>query len=297
LTILAYCVAWAGIISGIWLLFSKAEETLKPEVRTAISNWLSNLNPGGKSTNWPTTFAAVFDNVFSKKLSSFRCILISYIVSIIAVIILTIIWLAINPEGFYFVFKADVKTKILQCLLFLCMFNFSADFFSLLVTRYIISKMSKTSSTTKTIGYLAIDFSVTIIVFVVVAEAFLFFVAMLHSYFPKWYTSRGHEVFEYKQMIAYLIELFQYGIFFKSSDDSVPTLGVYFYSTFFTSIWVWVYVMSGLAVKVGVMSSELLISTRRIFDIEKKPLRSMGYVCMVIVSIIFLVVPFAKLLF
>ncbi len=49
--ILAYFGAWATLIGGIWLLFARAEETLRPETKTAISSWLNNLNPEGKLAN------------------------------------------------------------------------------------------------------------------------------------------------------------------------------------------------------------------------------------------------------
>ncbi len=71
--ILAYFGAWATLIGGIWLLFARAEETLRPETKTAISNWLSNLNPEGKLANWAVAFASVFDGIFGKKHFSWRC--------------------------------------------------------------------------------------------------------------------------------------------------------------------------------------------------------------------------------
>ncbi len=73
--------------------------------------------------------------------------------------------------------------------------------------------------------------------------------------------------------------------------------GIWFYSTFFTSVWLWLYVISGLIVKVGIFSGILIGRMRGIFDIDNKPLRSMGLVCILFVSIIFLIVPFVKLLF
>ncbi len=74
-------------------------------------------------------------------------------------------------------------------------------------------------------------------------------------------------------------------------------MGVWFYSTFFTSVWVYLYVISGLIVKAGSFIEILGSFIRKIFDIDNKPLRSMGYVCMVLVSLIFLIVPFIELFF
>ena len=66
--------------------------------------------------------------------------------------------------------------------------------------------------------------------------------------------------------------------------------GTYFYTTFFTSIWVWIYALSGFTVKLAAKLNWL----KGILDIDKKPLRSMAMVSILIVTIIFVVVPFLR---
>ena len=67
------------------------------------------------------------------------------------------------------------------------------------------------------------------------------------------------------------------------------TLGIFFYSTFFTSVWVWLYAFSGLVVK---LAGYLGIGFNRLkwfLDIENKPLHSLGIISMLLVTLLYLV--------
>lgn len=288
MSIISYFSAWAGIIGGIWLLFSKAEDLVKPEIKTDISNWLRNLNLEGKLANWPTAFVAVFDGIFGKKHFSWRCFSRSCIASILAVLMLTIFWWALNPEVFYAYFLNEDFTETLGMYIFISfVFNLIPDYFSLFETRYIIGKLRNVNSTTKIIVFLVID---------IVATAFIFFAGVAISIFI---VNRiaGDPMYMYLDTLLGVVEMIEAGLTMSTFADKVPNMGVWFYSTFFTSVWIYLYVISGMIVKAGSFIGILASCIRKIFDIDNKPLRSMGYVCIAFVSLIFLIVPFAKLLF
>jgi hypothetical protein len=289
---MAYIGAWAGIISGIWLLFEKAEETLRPETRTAISNWLKNSNLGGELANWPTAFVSVFDSIFGKKHLSWRCFFRSSIASFAAVTIVFMFFFTINPEPILVAFKefVDMPRGILLMLLpvaITVVLNPIPDYISLLETRYIINRMSKTNSSIKIMGYLVFDFIATFVIFSVVGMFMSFLVLFILT---------GGSVVEASEGIAIVLEVVKTGIFLGQNDSS-SLVGIWLYSTFFTSVWVYLYILSGMIVKVGSFIGILGRLIRKIFDIDNRPLRSMGYVCMVLVSLIFLIAPFVKLLF
>lgn len=290
MSITAYILAWFGINSGIWFLFVKLEETLRPEIKTDISNWLSNLNPEKKLANWPTAFASIFDGIFGKKHFSWRCFSRSCIASILAVLMLTILWWALNPEGFYgyfyrFGFDSLVGSLVLYILLSFC-FNLIPDYFSLLETRYIIGKLRNVHSTPKIIIFLVIDLVATVFIFLVGAAIGIAIITIIY----------GQD--NYEETLTGFMGMFLSGITMDVSNDYIPVnMGVWFYSTFFTSVWIYLYVISGMIVKAGSFIGILASCIRKIFDIDKKPLRSMGYVSIAFVSLAFLIVPFAKLLF
>ena len=78
-------------MGGLWILFSRAETVASPEAKAAITSWLRNVKPEGTLSNWPSTFADVFDSVFGKKHLSWRCFWRSCIASFLAVSVVGLI--------------------------------------------------------------------------------------------------------------------------------------------------------------------------------------------------------------
>ncbi len=282
----AWLGLWLTVIRITWWFFNKdKEDTLRPEIKTIISNWLKNLKLEEKIANWPMTFAAVFDGIFGKKHFSRRCIIGSCIASVVAVLILTILWYAIWPENFYGIFSIiSLYEFLLIYLLITISFNVFFDYFSLLETRWIIDRIKDTNSPPKILGFLAIDFAATVSIFLIGMTISLFPIIYIVSLF-----SINYRSLEYFEMLSHYWGELYYGITLNSERGDDITVGVWLYSTFFTSIWVWLYFLSGLIVKILVFFAKLFGWTRRILDIDNKPLCSMGVVCVVLVSVIFLI--------
>lgn len=283
-----YFSAWLGlwlvVIRITWWIFDR-EDTVRPEIKTIISNWLKNLKLEEKIPNWPMTFAAVFDGIFGKKHFSWRCIIGSCIASVVAVLILTILWYAIWPENFYGIFSIiSLHEFLLIYLLITILFNLFFDYFSLLETRWIIDRIKDTNSTPKILGFLAIDLAATVSIFLIGMTISLFPIIYIVSLF-----SINYRPLEYFEMLSHYWGELYYGITLNSERGNDITVGVWLYSTFFTSIWVWLYFLSGLTVKILVFFTKLFGWTIRILDIDNKPLRSIGVVGVVIVSVIFLI--------
>ena len=61
-------------------------------------------------------------------------------------------------------------------------------------------------------------------------------------------------------------------------------VGIFIYSTFLTSVWVWLYALSGFLVKGIAASRKGLHFLKRHLNLEEHPLRSMGFVLMFLVT-------------
>jgi hypothetical protein len=73
----------------------------------------------------------------------------------------------------------------------------------------------------------------------------------------------------------------------SSTSDAMPAWGVFFYSAFFASVWLWLFAAAGMAIK-GMSALGLnLLRVRRVLDIDEKPLRSIGFVGNLLVSIVY----------
>ena len=65
------------------------------------------------------------------------------------------------------------------------------------------------------------------------------------------------------------------------------TLGIFWLPTFFTSIWLWLYAGSGFLLKAARRFDIGFDWFNRKFDIEKKPLSSIGLVAGAIVAVVY----------
>ena len=59
-------LAWAGVLTIVWLLFKELGDSVRPEVRESAARWLTNMKvgEGGDTERWQGTFIALFDKLF-----------------------------------------------------------------------------------------------------------------------------------------------------------------------------------------------------------------------------------------
>ena len=112
----AYALAWAGIIAGIWLLFEKTEEAVKPEIKVATARWLQNLDPHHVAKGWPEQFAAVFDSVFGERHLSWTCFRRSCLASLSSVLIMVCFWWTLYGDTASRLYEKYNKSAILLIL-------------------------------------------------------------------------------------------------------------------------------------------------------------------------------------
>lgn len=265
-----YLAAWFATIGGIWALFDRAETVAHPKIRERMSDWLTSKTPI-QIANWPAMFASVFDRVFGEKHLSWKCFLRSAIVSALSVGIMSIVvtaiigtsrWKALispNPIGGVICFAGVV----------LCC-NVLPDYVSLLETRLIIRFLSNARVLIHPV-FLVVDAAFTAMIFGI-----------------------SLSLFDYAMKITMgvqqndLISMVVGGATFWN-DNHFSMLGIFLYSTFATTVWIWLFVVSGLVVR---FLSALGLSIRKIgtiFNVKEKPLRSMGFVSMVLVTAGFVV--------
>lgn len=75
----------------------------------------------------------------------------------------------------------------------------------------------------------------------------------------------------------------QYILPLHAKTRSAPD-GIFFYSTFFTSVWVWLYVVSGFALRMTESIRTNVSRAKAVLDIDDKPLRSIGFVSNILIT-------------
>ena len=272
-TIVPYVLAWFGVLAGIWALFDRAETVLRKDVRTNLSQWLQSNHSDTQS--WPETFANIFDHVFGEKHLSFKCFFRSCLASIFSVAIFTLILTTTQP-GVLEVFKDEASSNILD-FLFMFLFvtfalNLIPDYLSLLETRLVLKYMRGMKVFGRFIALLtdlvitALIFSVALIVWITVATGDL-------EILPVFY-----------EVVMRFTEVFS-----RPEDNNSQILLIWLFSTFTTSIWIWVFVLSSLIVK-GILLTGISIRwLGRYFDIDNKPLKTLGFICMIFTTLAFVI--------
>ena len=295
---IAYILAYSGIVGVIWFLFSKAEDTLKPKVKKDISNWLKNIDPVEPVKNWPSQFAAVFDRIFGEKHLTYRCFVKSCAISGASVIILLLIQY-IWGTGFHSI-SSGIHFKFLHFVWITALItNLIPDYLSLFETRYILKKVR--DNNIMVFVYLFTDFMITFLIAAIMIGLSNIMLRAMYSTFisavinqPTSLTDVVKSSFEnYLNLNSYDVIKYHLTVSREAITFNNWT-GCLFYSTFFTSIWLWIYALSGFTVKLAQKLNIGLTWFKGKFDIDKKPLRSMALVSIMIVTIIFVVVPFLR---
>ncbi|MBL84890.1 hypothetical protein SAMN04487868_10111 [Marinobacter salarius] len=224
---------------------------LSKESKEHLSLWLW----GSYESTWLRQFCLLFDAVFGRRHLSWACFLRSSVASFITVFILYFLLGDILQEKGRIGVYLDTKDLIIYSLIL----NVISDYLSLFETRWLLNKFSSISSIWNQLALLAFDALITAGIIWFAIEAYLF---VLGKPAPS------------------LVELVAVFSIFS----------IFFYSTFLTSIWAWLYCLSSWCVR-------LISKTRlnELLDIEHNPGHQIaligGIAIFLIIAILF---PFFK---
>jgi len=256
-------------------LFWKADEAFSEEFKKVVSNRLKRMDFERATAGWPGAFTRLFDRLFGKRHLSWHCFLRSCIASSISVLLLTLITLTFNQE--LFVMVMEFKELFIFFPLGAFVFNFLPDYVSLIETRYVLKWMS-THSSNWTLGAL--------LLFDVFATFLIFWAFGLVGSSIFISASEGGL---YILNVSEFLELVHFAIW-PGGDVDGSMYAVFFYSTFITSIWAWLYASSEAAVRLAMRFRNGVRILQWALPIETKPFRSIGEVAALFVCVSYWVI-------
>jgi hypothetical protein len=282
-----YLTAWAATTGGVLALFAYAETVVREETRDTVTRWLTS-KPGTQLKEWPSTFSAVFDHVFGERHVSWRCFRVSAFVSIVCCGIMTLIVGSATGDTLKYVgYDHDINkmlVNIVVSVMFVALLNVFPDYVSLLETRLLVRVMTNASPWVIAL-ILALDAVLTMIIFVTGLWVFYYAMGLFALFVPN-----GEYAWPQPPVIYYLIR--NAATFWDGKLGSF--MGIYLYTTFATSVWLWLFAIIGLVVSLLSGFKSALRRTARVLDVEKKPLRSMGFLCALLVTLVFAILPFVR---
>lgn len=291
-----YLSAWIALMFGVWFLFEKAEESVTPQVRQTVSRWLMKLDVAAAVRTWPSSFLRIFDSVFGRRHLSLRCFLRSSLVSLASVTILTMIWLSllgvslneiIGPTVLWrssYWARGAIVMPLFVALPFMLCFNLLVDYVSLLETRYVLGILADVRSRSRTAALLTVDILATGVVWIVfwlvaVVPAIGLGLIIGDNYQGDLYHGALLAFWTGWDVVAGDLDGVIRGNFTNGAT--------FFYSTFVTSFWLWLYVGTSLLVRASGPVGKVVSVAKHGLDLEERPIAALGLVAILLVTIAF----------
>lgn len=274
-----YTASWFGMMAGVWALFDRAEKVASKESKQWLSTWLQNIETPTTNSS-PATFNHIFNRVFGEKHFSVRCVGMSVLASITFLAILIAFWAAIRIEDAAELFSSSGGLS--SVLLLGGFLNILPDYISLLQTRVFIRLLAKATSLRRTVILIVADFILTGLIFL--ASFGLFWIAVIFS---------SRSTFDWGSFQEFIRLLLVPNESMNSALGGL-SFGPFLCTTYATSLWLWLYILSAAISKALGLGKTGIQAFQFLFNYEEKPITSLGFVSMLIVSVFYLAIPLSS---
>ncbi len=259
-----YIGSFCASATFVYFLFEKMEVVLKKEIKIAFSRLLKNLDAGEEFENWVVTFGSFFDRIMGENHFSWKRFKRSCIASYLSLLVCFAILFSINPNTYYEKFsEGPIYLWVISFLVGGLAVNIFPDYLSYIQTRFFIKLFSKARSSFNKALIPILDIIATYLIFII------FTMSMVFIFMP------GNDL-NFKMYFNVLKPNFILGIIKR------PEILLFLLTTFFTSTWLYLFLLSSALIKYGKFFTKNL-------DIDNKPFHSLGIVSMATVFIIYLI--------
>lgn len=289
-------VAGAALAGIVWKFFERVESVLNDDTKLEIAVWLVGAKTAERVAPWPATFAKVFDHIFGTKRLSWQCLCKSVMASVAVTVLAAALW-SMSSRNAYLPLTLD--SGIWTVVLAVWAFGLFISYLSLLTTRRFLSDMCSTGNVKRWVYVLAVDLLGTWLLAALSLSVLRTVFRFLRH--PAWFRSYVPATYLLKEAALWLVffrrhptTVFNCHPFLSLSLSdgrlvkfglNLSTLAVY--PAFFTLTWLWLYAGSGFLLKAARKFDIGFDWFNRKFDIEKKPLQSIGLVAGALVAVVY----------
>lgn len=277
--VLSFFGTWVAVCAGLVVLFREGEKVMSGESRAAVSDWLLQENFAARQSNWPKTFVALFDALFTEKHLSWTCFRRSALTSVLVITLLFAGFL-----GFGLLTAPASLSGVAEIAMLLGVpiaINVVIDYASLFETRWILGLMGESEHSLLHVLYLGVDLVLTGLCVILPVSILQIFGLGVMTEFSVWSSAFWYQMFS---ALINMAELFI--TFTKAELGEIPrVMSVMLFSTMFTSVWVWLYVLSGALLRIVRPVLEGLNWLKYHLNVEARPVHAMGVLLAVLVSL------------
>ena len=296
-------LTWFGVLIGLiastLAIFSYLENRNGSLVKSRALQWMSTAIPIRVAYNWASVFSDTFDAMFGSRFLSIRFATMSAISSIVFIVLLILLWFTLYPhEAEEYV--DDPFLTIFLVGLILVFTNILPDFLSNCQTRYILGKLvasvtplDSKHSVRSSVKWLTIDLALTAFLSALVVVPTAIFITNLMTVPWIRYTAKVPNPFDPIRFIQ--LHATEIHVYFPSGGNSryytsyTLPFGAFFYSTFLTSIWLWMYTLSGLTIRMLHWAFGPESALIEWFGFRNHPLRAQGEVCAIVLGAAYII--------
>jgi len=285
--VLGFFGTWAVVSIGIVVLFREGEKAMSQEARAAVSDWLLREDFVERPSEWPETFANLFDAVFTEEHFSWTCFKRSVMVSVTSVLVVSaaLVMLELLPLGTFTTMNSEgspeppfsTVTITILGMSSILLYNSIFDYISLYETRKVL-EINFANIPFRGLLILLIDlFSTLIVIYFGVLVSQLVVNIIQGIYIC------ADGLFSLRFWIAMLyIPIQAFKSVYPFGDGPVTSA---IYTTFSTSMWVWGYVLSGYLIRALHPFLAGVRFLKENLDVKSRPVHSMGIILAVLSSI------------
>ena len=257
------------VIKGI---FELMENTANPDAKRSATDRIKSIAAKSISqtiVESPQWFIEAFDRIFGDRHLTWRCFLRSCVASMMAVSVMTIVWTVLDIDLWQSHLLLNQGSSIIVILFAALVFNLVPDYISLLETRWILRRVSH-SGLKKLIVIVVLDVIITGGIFVCGVGIIRILISCID----------GHPM-----GVSEIAEFFSDWILLKTYIDT--PFGIFFYSTYFTSVWLYLFIAASIATKLLYSLGRTGNQVLALLKVEDKPFNSMGLLLIGLLTLAF----------
>jgi hypothetical protein len=280
LTFAGLAASWLAAISGTWKLFENVDKAASTDAKENVASMLKADAARISFERFSEVFAMSFDLIFGPQLLSLRAFRRSCIASLFFVVLTFFIWVFLRPTQALALFASDERISVAAVTVGLTgLLSLLPDYLSLAKTRYFVSLMKRSRSYLRSLALLLLDAAISGLIGLLAFGLYIFFAMIVVERAS--FSSFINEV--YRVVTENVIPL-------NANRDGAPPGGMWFYASFFTSVWLWLYCLSGVVLRSGhaLAFGQKLIA--KFTDIEGKPFLALGVAATLLETLFFAVV-------
>lgn len=196
--------------------------------------------------------------LFGPEFFTARECMVSSLLTAVFFAIVFLLWYGTDPEAVLVFISTLNSLDILQLFNYFVLFNIIPDYVSVVQTRIVVGLAKNANSLTYIIALMLLDTLATLLI--AISPIFIISLAFNEAH------------------IELYIDRFIDGLMLKSPHPWEAPLGLFTYTTFLTSIWIWVVVLASLVARVYVHFSHISRFLAIHLNFDQYPLRSIGVI-------------------